>query len=338
MNVYLIEDDGGVTVFDAGISRDDRGGAPPRPPASAASSGSCSGTPTPTTAAPPPGLDAAVYCHPAEREAAESRRAYRDYWDLRQARPARPRGPVARADSAPGTAAPVDDRGDRRARATRSPASGSSTCPGHAPGLIGLFREADRLALVSDCLYTLDPQTGRHQRRPRPASGVQPGHRAGPGLDPQARRARPASGRGPGHAKPVTGDVAAARACRIGAAECRSAVRRQQRKKLAAPDRASTADAEGNVLVLRGSLTRRAREYADVLAGGLDREDAWQRATELLFERLAVSAGRSPGARARTPEGAARPLPDGHRARSAGSCARRCASTSRSTSRSWRRP
>jgi glyoxylase-like metal-dependent hydrolase (beta-lactamase superfamily II) len=32
--------------------------------------------------------------------------------------------------------------------------------PGHAPGLIGLWREADRLALVSDTLYTLDPQTG----------------------------------------------------------------------------------------------------------------------------------------------------------------------------------
>ena len=29
--------------------------------------------------------------------------------------------------------------------------------PGHAPGLIGLFRESDRLALVSDCFYTLDP-------------------------------------------------------------------------------------------------------------------------------------------------------------------------------------
>jgi hypothetical protein len=44
------------------------------------------------------------------------------------------------------------------------------------------------------------------------------------------------------------------------------------------------------VLVLRGSLTAKARqEYAAVLAGGLDRDDAWQRATELLFERLAVS-------------------------------------------------
>jgi hypothetical protein len=49
-------------------------------------------------------------------------------------------------------------------------------------------------------------------------------------------------------------------------------------------------DADGNELELRGSLTPRARsEYAATLAGGLDREDAWQRATELLFERLAVS-------------------------------------------------
>jgi len=63
----------------------------------------------------------------------------------------------------------------------------------------------------------------------------------------------------------------------------------KQRKKLAAPT-SEYRDAEGNVLILRGSLTVGARnEYADILAGGLYREDAWQRATELLFERLAVS-------------------------------------------------
>ena len=28
--------------------------------------------------------------------------------------------------------------------------------PGHAPGQIGLWRESDRLALTSDCFYTLD--------------------------------------------------------------------------------------------------------------------------------------------------------------------------------------
>jgi hypothetical protein len=49
-------------------------------------------------------------------------------------------------------------------------------------------------------------------------------------------------------------------------------------------------DGAGNVLVLRASLTPAARrEYAATLTGGLDREDAWQRATELLFERLAVA-------------------------------------------------
>jgi hypothetical protein len=50
------------------------------------------------------------------------------------------------------------------------------------------------------------------------------------------------------------------------------------------------ADPEGNELELRGSLTLKARtEYAATLSSGLQREDAWQRATELLFERLAVS-------------------------------------------------
>ena len=49
-------------------------------------------------------------------------------------------------------------------------------------------------------------------------------------------------------------------------------------------------DAEAGVLELRGSLTPKARaEYSRTLAGGLQQEDAWQRATELLFERLAVS-------------------------------------------------
>jgi hypothetical protein len=47
---------------------------------------------------------------------------------------------------------------------------------------------------------------------------------------------------------------------------------------------------EAGVLALRGSLTPATRrEYAAVQAGSpLSREDAWQRATEFLFERLAV--------------------------------------------------
>jgi len=65
--------------------------------------------------------------------------------------------------------------------------------------------------------------------------------------------------------------------------------RDRQRPKLVAAA-IEYRDAEGNVLKLRGSLPAAARlQYAAVLAGGLEREDAYQRATELLFERLAVS-------------------------------------------------
>ena len=65
--------------------------------------------------------------------------------------------------------------------------------------------------------------------------------------------------------------------------------RHRQRERLAAPV-SEYADADGNALSLRGALTPATRrDYADTLAGGLNREDARQRAIELLFERLAVS-------------------------------------------------
>ncbi len=57
---------------------------------------------------------------------------------------------------------------------------------------------------------------------------------------------------------------------------------------------ADYADTEGNVLTLRGALSPATRrEYAAVRAGerspaAAAREDAWQRAVEFLFERLAV--------------------------------------------------
>ena len=74
--------------------------------------------------------------------------------------------------------------------------------------------------------------------------------------------------------------------------------RARRREKLTAP-RSDYTDPQGNVLTLRGSLTPAARrEYAETLAGGGEQatrgraaetqEDAWQRAVELLFERLAV--------------------------------------------------
>jgi hypothetical protein len=64
-------------------------------------------------------------------------------------------------------------------------------------------------------------------------------------------------------------------------------------EKLAAPT-SDYADAQDNTLTLRGSLTPATRrEYAQALSGiggraSITQEDAWQRAVELLFERLAV--------------------------------------------------
>ncbi len=65
--------------------------------------------------------------------------------------------------------------------------------------------------------------------------------------------------------------------------------RRGQADALAAPETEYRSPA-GDVLALRGAMTPATRrEYATVAAGSpLSREDAWQRAVEFLFERLAV--------------------------------------------------
>ena len=79
--------------------------------------------------------------------------------------------------------------------------------PGHAPGLIGLWRESDRLALVSDTLYTLDPAD--RQARARRACRTPPSTRT-PSRRARASASWPRWSRrrsGPGHADPVTGDV-----------------------------------------------------------------------------------------------------------------------------------
>ena len=74
--------------------------------------------------------------------------------------------------------------------------------------------------------------------------------------------------------------------------------RRRGQEELTAPE-SEYRDAEGDLLVLRGAMsvgTR--RQYAETLSGSpLSREDAWQRAVEFLFERLAarwVIAGTEP--------------------------------------------
>jgi len=65
---------------------------------------------------------------------------------------------------------------------------------------------------------------------------------------------------------------------------------RERPEKLKAPT-SDYRSADGTaVLTLRGAMTPKTRQaYADVLAGNiLSQEDAWHRAVEFLFERLAV--------------------------------------------------
>jgi glyoxylase-like metal-dependent hydrolase (beta-lactamase superfamily II)/predicted ester cyclase len=205
-NVYLIEngaEEGGVTLYDAGARTMTR---------AVASAGAKLGgirrivlghghTDHRGVA---PALGVPVLCHPDEVQDAEGSGGFR-YWPadlaglppvVKQAHKVLHRyawdgGPVKIAD----TVAEGDE------------IAGFSVVdlPGHAPGLIGLWRESDRLALVSDCFYTLD-MWGRSCPPHLPEAIYN--------FDTEQARAslrklaemEPAAA-WPGHAKPVTGDV-----------------------------------------------------------------------------------------------------------------------------------
>lgn len=150
-----------------------------------------------------PGLGVDVFCHEADRADAEGDGG-RHYMDMTKLNPLHRRtfpkllehwdgGPVKIA----GTVAEGDD------------IAGFEVVhlPGHAPGLIALWRESDRLALVSDTFYTLDPLTGRkgHARVPHPAFN-QDTEQARASIRKLAALAPAAAWAG--HADPLTGDVA----------------------------------------------------------------------------------------------------------------------------------
>jgi glyoxylase-like metal-dependent hydrolase (beta-lactamase superfamily II) len=204
MNVYLLADDGRITVFDAGIS--DMTDA-------VASAGAqlggidhiVLGHADADHRGVAAGLGVPVYCHELEREAAESPAHFRPYMDLDKLPPyARPayRRLLPHWDGPPVRIATTVHEGDEIAGFR------VVDLPGHAPGLIGLFRESDGLALCSDCLYTLDARTGR-----KVPAGVP--HPAFNQDTDQARASiRKLAGLRPsvvwaGHAEPVTGDVVA---------------------------------------------------------------------------------------------------------------------------------
>jgi glyoxylase-like metal-dependent hydrolase (beta-lactamase superfamily II)/predicted ester cyclase len=204
MNVYLIKDDGGVTVFDAGVAD-----MTDRVAAAGARLGGIKrvvlGHADADHRGSAPGLGAPVYCHPDERAAAESDQAFRPYWDLSKLAP-HGRLLLSRfIQTWDGGSVPVAGtvrEGDEVAgfRVVE--------LPGHAPGLIGLFRESDRLALVSDCFYTVDPQTSRkvEAQVPHPAFNADTAQarasiRKLAALNPSVAWA--------GHADPVAGNVVA---------------------------------------------------------------------------------------------------------------------------------
>lgn len=203
MNVYLIADGDGLTMFDAGISAMADGVA-----AAAARLGEITrivlGHADADHRGCAPALGVPVYCHPAERAAAESDAPFRPYWDFAkltpQGRLLYPRllpswdgGAVKIA----GTVQESDEVAGFRV----------IDLPGHAPGLIGLLRESDRLALVSDLIYTIDSQTGRDQLPDVPH----------PAFNHDAERARGSIRKlaalqpavvWAGHGKPVSNEVA----------------------------------------------------------------------------------------------------------------------------------
>jgi steroid delta-isomerase-like uncharacterized protein len=205
MNVYFIEDEGGgVTLFDAGIrtmAHAIAGAAAPLGGINRVVLGHADADHRGSAAR----LGAPVYCHSADRDAAESDEPTRDYFRFERlgipARWAYPRLLPFWDGGAVEIAGTVDEGDD---------VSGFRVVhlPGHAPGLIGLFRESDRLALSSDCFYVIDPETSRkvppgppHEAFNHDTAQARESMRKLAALDPSAAW--------PGHADPLTGDVRA---------------------------------------------------------------------------------------------------------------------------------
>jgi glyoxylase-like metal-dependent hydrolase (beta-lactamase superfamily II) len=204
-NVYLLEDGAGVTLFDAGI----KAMAPGLARAAAGLGGITRvvlGHAHEDHRGAAPSLGVPIWCH---RDEVASARAPRiDYYTL-DAIPS----PLVRLGFR--IALPLFDGGPcaiDRALVEGDTVAGFTvvSLPGHAPGQIGLWREADRLALTTDCFYTLNPM-----KVTLPFGGPIPtcacfDHDHDQALASLRKLAElePAQA-WPGHARPVLGDVRA---------------------------------------------------------------------------------------------------------------------------------
>jgi glyoxylase-like metal-dependent hydrolase (beta-lactamase superfamily II)/predicted ester cyclase len=202
-NVYLIEDEGGVTLYDAGARTMLRAVA-----SAAAKLGGIRrvvlGHGHTDHRGVAPALGVPVLCHPDEVQDAEGSGGFR-YWPEGLAGLPTPQRQIHRVlhrfawDGGPVQIAGTVREGEEIAGFR------VVDIPGHAPGQIALWRESDRLALVSDGFYTLD-MWGR-DCSPRLPEALY-------NFDTEQARAslrklaalEPAAA-WPGHAKPVTGDV-----------------------------------------------------------------------------------------------------------------------------------
>ncbi|MGI8631630.1 MAG: ester cyclase [Solirubrobacterales bacterium] len=204
MNVYLIEADDGLTMFDTGIA--DMAGALQ---SLAARFGGLSRIVLGHSHADHRGAAAAlaatgvpIHCHPDERADAEGDGGYHSFSFGELA-------PVVRSiyphllkhwDGGPVEIAGTLEEGDTVAGFE------VVAIPGHAPGMIALWRTSDRLALSSDCFYTVDPQTTRHTDPGLPHRAFTPDYEQARASLRKVAALEPAAA-WPGHADPVVGDV-----------------------------------------------------------------------------------------------------------------------------------
>ena len=153
MNVYFVADEGGVTMYDAGTK--------PMTKAVKRAADALGGLKRVVLGhahtdhrGAAPGVGAPVYCHPDEVADAEREKWQIPYWDLSKLEVAWSRWIYPflhrRWDGGPVELAGTVSEGDEVA--------GFEVLhfPGHAPGLIGLWRQSDGLALVSDTVYFVD--------------------------------------------------------------------------------------------------------------------------------------------------------------------------------------